>query len=205
MARITVEDCLENVDNRFQLVLVATKRARQLSRGAEAKLPWENDKPTVLALREIADGLVGPNVLDLGDEHGPLATDIRRTVLLHEVTHRLQFDATPWLDLFSTRIEVLLLQPPWEEEFTRTGDFESGDPYLLFQLIERIVVSQMEAGASEDDAHPFVGQLLTSGAILDEHYAEAVREAQGRAARGFIRLQPDPRPGPLHGDPAYVD
>lgn len=41
--------------------------------------------------------VVGPNVLDLADRHGPLATDIRRTVLLHEVTHRLQFDATPWL------------------------------------------------------------------------------------------------------------
>lgn len=69
MARITVEDCLQNVDNRFQLVLVATKRARQLSRGAEAKLAWENDKPTVLALREIADGLVGRDVLD--EQDGP--------------------------------------------------------------------------------------------------------------------------------------
>ena len=69
MARITVEDCLEHVDNRFQLVLVATKRARQLSRGAEAKLAWENDKPTVLALREIADGLVGRDVLD--EQDGP--------------------------------------------------------------------------------------------------------------------------------------
>jgi DNA-directed RNA polymerase subunit omega len=69
MARITVEDCLENVDNRFQLVLVATKRARQLSRGAEGKLPWENDKATVLALREIAEGLVGPDVLD--EQDGP--------------------------------------------------------------------------------------------------------------------------------------
>ena len=51
MARITVEDCLENVDNRFQLVLVAAKRARQLTLGAEASVPKEDDKPTVLALR----------------------------------------------------------------------------------------------------------------------------------------------------------
>ncbi len=64
MARVTVEDCLENLDNRFQLVLVATKRARQLANGREAMLEWENDKPTVLALREIADGLVGREVLD---------------------------------------------------------------------------------------------------------------------------------------------
>ena len=58
MARITVEDCLEHVDNRFDLVLLATKRARQLGNGVEPLLPWNNDKPTVVALREIADGLV---------------------------------------------------------------------------------------------------------------------------------------------------
>jgi len=58
MARVTVEDCLEHVDNRFDLVLLATKRARQLVRGVDPKVPWENDKPTVVALREIAEGLV---------------------------------------------------------------------------------------------------------------------------------------------------
>jgi DNA-directed RNA polymerase subunit omega len=58
MARITVEDCIEKVNNRFELVLLATKRARQIARGAPALLPEENDKPTVLALREIAEGFV---------------------------------------------------------------------------------------------------------------------------------------------------
>jgi len=58
MARITVEDCLEHVDNRFDLVLLATKRARQLNRGVEPLLPWENDRPTVMALREIAAGML---------------------------------------------------------------------------------------------------------------------------------------------------
>ena len=56
MARITVEDCLANVDNRFELVLTATKRARQIANGADALVAEENDKPTVIALREIADG-----------------------------------------------------------------------------------------------------------------------------------------------------
>ncbi|HEX6550739.1 MAG TPA: DNA-directed RNA polymerase subunit omega [Gammaproteobacteria bacterium] len=64
MARVTVEDCLDNVDNLFQLVLVATKRARQLSRGVEPTVAWENDKPTVVALREVAAGNVGPAILD---------------------------------------------------------------------------------------------------------------------------------------------
>jgi len=58
MARITVEDCLANVDNRFGLVLLASRRARQLVNGVDPLVPWENDKPTVVALREIADGLV---------------------------------------------------------------------------------------------------------------------------------------------------
>jgi DNA-directed RNA polymerase subunit omega len=58
MARVTVEDCMDYVDNRFDLVLLATKRARQLVNGVEPLLPWENDKPTVMALREIAEGLI---------------------------------------------------------------------------------------------------------------------------------------------------
>ena len=64
MARVTVEDCLNNVDNRFQLVLVATKRARQLSLGAQSYIEESTDKPTVLALREIADGYVTRDILD---------------------------------------------------------------------------------------------------------------------------------------------
>ncbi|RVU29720.1 MULTISPECIES: DNA-directed RNA polymerase subunit omega [Neptunomonas] len=65
MARVTVEDCLENVDNRFELVMVAAKRARQLATGGkDPKVDRENDKDTVVALREIADGLVDKTVLD---------------------------------------------------------------------------------------------------------------------------------------------
>lgn len=67
MARITVEDCLEVVDNRFELVMMAAKRARQLANGAEAHVDWENDKATVVALREIAEGHVGAAVLDEAD------------------------------------------------------------------------------------------------------------------------------------------
>jgi DNA-directed RNA polymerase subunit omega len=64
MARLTVEDCLDNVDNRFELVLIAAKRARQLSMGAEPLVALENDKPTVLALREIAENKIDKSVLD---------------------------------------------------------------------------------------------------------------------------------------------
>ncbi len=67
MARVTVEDCLEHVDNRFDLVLLATRRARQLASGVEPLVAWENDKPTVVALREIAEGLITREALDAAE------------------------------------------------------------------------------------------------------------------------------------------
>ncbi len=68
MARITVEDCLEKIPNLFQLVLVAAKRARQLANGAHAMVDWENDKVTVVALREIAEGHVNEEILTQRDK-----------------------------------------------------------------------------------------------------------------------------------------
>lgn len=67
MARVTVEDCLEHMDNRFQLVMVASKRARQLANGSDAHLEWEKDKPTVMALREIAEGYITRDILTESD------------------------------------------------------------------------------------------------------------------------------------------
>ncbi len=64
MARITVEDCLEHIENRFDLVLLAARRARQISQGADPLVPAENDKPTVIALREIADNLITSSTMD---------------------------------------------------------------------------------------------------------------------------------------------
>jgi DNA-directed RNA polymerase subunit omega len=75
MARVTVEDCLDNVVNRFELVMLATKRSRQLATGGkEPKVAWENDKPTVVALREIAAGLVNDEIVAQEDivEEEPL-------------------------------------------------------------------------------------------------------------------------------------
>lgn len=75
MARITVEDCLDHVDNRFELVLVGSKRARQIATmGKSPMVPEENDKPTVLALREIEEGYIDASILDEVDER-PAAVD----------------------------------------------------------------------------------------------------------------------------------
>lgn len=69
MARITVEDCLDHVDNRFELVMVSSKRARQIAmQGKEPLVPVENDKPTVIALREIELGLIDASILTQEDE-----------------------------------------------------------------------------------------------------------------------------------------
>lgn len=74
MARITVEDCLDNIGNIFEMVLVAAKRARRVAHGADPMVERENDKPTVIALREIAEGLVTPAILDEVDQ--PAAEDL---------------------------------------------------------------------------------------------------------------------------------
>lgn len=69
MARVTVEDCLDKVANRFELIMVASKRARQIANeGFEAHVEVDNDKPTVVALREIAEGHVNASILEKTDE-----------------------------------------------------------------------------------------------------------------------------------------
>ena len=68
MARITVEDCIEKIPNRFELVLAAAKRARQITRGSPLLVPYEKDKATVIALREIAVGMVDKSILEEAPE-----------------------------------------------------------------------------------------------------------------------------------------
>src|SRR5260221_7864719 len=95
MARITVEDCLQHVKNRFELVMVAAKRARQLMRGSvDPTVPWENDKATVVALREIATGHT-----DFSDAHEP-----------NNTSHQTTQSATP--------IAISEQSPDSEEELT---------------------------------------------------------------------------------------
>lgn len=90
MARITVEDCLDHVDNRFDLVLLATKRARQLANRVEPLLPAQNDKPTVIALREVAAGLIGPEALAKGDQEVDETTKALEQALAQQFATDLQ-------------------------------------------------------------------------------------------------------------------
>jgi DNA-directed RNA polymerase subunit omega len=92
MARITVEDCLNHVDNRFDLVLLATKRARQLAHGVEPLLPWQNDKPTVMALRELAAGVLGAESLAAAEQEQEDAAKALEQALAEELAANLQVD-----------------------------------------------------------------------------------------------------------------
>jgi DNA-directed RNA polymerase subunit omega len=83
MARITVEDCLNNIPNIFEMVLVAAKRARRVAHGADPMVELENDKPTVIALREIADGLVSPSILEEIEE--PVTEDLLAAESLEDI------------------------------------------------------------------------------------------------------------------------
>jgi len=75
MARVTVEDCLEHVDNRFELVLLGSRRARQIAQGKDALVEIENDKPTVVALREIAEGKISNAMMDAAEREPEEETD----------------------------------------------------------------------------------------------------------------------------------
>lgn len=89
MARVTVEDCIEVINNRFEMVLSAARRSRQLLNGAEPGLEWENDKPTVMALREISEGLVTKDVLDEAENLNVMS--IEETVAAEETESNLRF------------------------------------------------------------------------------------------------------------------
>jgi len=89
MARVTVEDCIEVINNRFEMVLSAARRSRQLLNGAEPGLEWENDKPTVMALREISAGLITKDVLDEAENLNVMS--IEETVAAEETENSLRF------------------------------------------------------------------------------------------------------------------
>ena len=113
MARVTVEDCLKNVKNRFELVIVAAQRARQLMRGKEPKVPWDNDKPTVVALREIAAGFT-----TIHNVHTTETQDESHTEILHIVKVEAEDDDTD-IEIEEIKIEI---KPESSDEATKPSE-----------------------------------------------------------------------------------
>ena len=140
MARITVEDCLEKVENRFHLVRVASKRARQLMLGKTPTLEWDNDKPTVVALREIASGNINEEMLDAATQAEKEEENFSQSEVDAELSELISADI-----LESTEASD---QEPSAEESTATAS-ESQESLISETLSDN--EPQAEAAVEEDD------------------------------------------------------
>ena len=140
MARITVEDCLEKVENRFHLVRVASKRARQLMLGKTPTLEWDNDKPTVVALREIASGNINEEMLDAATQAEKEEENFTQSEVDAELSELISAD-----NLESTEASD---QEPSAEESTATAS-ESQESLISETLSDN--EPQAEAAVEEDD------------------------------------------------------
>ena len=140
MARITVEDCLEKVENRFHLVRVASKRARQLMLGKTPTLEWDNDKPTVVALREIASGNINEEMLDAASQAEKEEENFSQSEVDAELSELISAD-----NLESTEASDQELSA---EESTATAS-ESQESLISETLSDN--EPQAEAAVEEDD------------------------------------------------------
>ncbi len=123
MARITVEDCLHNVENRFELVMVASKRARQIQTGGkEPMVPEDNDKPTVLALREIAADLVDASIL-IDTPHD----DIAHSSMISEDAERIARQSRHDISIEDAMGAELVAEESQEEEAQADTDGDSDE------------------------------------------------------------------------------
>jgi len=147
MARVTVEDCLDHVENRFKLVLLASKRARQLSMGTEPLVEWENDKPTVVALREIELGLVNEEMMEAAlakplDDDLPFDEDDLAAALHAEISRELTQSAPAGQITGQLSSRATTGKP--------VGSSQSSGISLSLGQISAPSVSQAEAPATEE-------------------------------------------------------
>ncbi len=123
MARVTVEDCIDKVENRFELVLLASHRARQISQGSQITVDRDNDKNPVVALREIADETLSP---------GDLKEDLIHSLQKHVEVDEPEQDAGALLSTAATRSEE-------EEDLPETVTFDQMSEEDLLAGIEGLV------------------------------------------------------------------
>ena len=174
MARVTVEDCLEHVENRFKLVLLASKRARQLSMGTEPLVEWENDKPTVVALREIEEGLVDEEMMEAAlaqpaEEEMPFDEDDLAAALHAEISRELT-QAAPEGQVASQQAESNSISSPFAASpFGSTPENSAPDnaapapqtepPSMESLLAQELAATSNESAASDLAAeNPFSAQ-----------------------------------------------
>jgi len=125
MARVTVEDCIDKVDNRFELVLLASHRARQISQGGQITISRDNDKNPVVALREIADETLSP---------GDLKEDLIHSLQKHVEVDEPEPDPERYLQAGATADETVA-----EDDQPESVSFGSMSEEELLAGIEGLV------------------------------------------------------------------
>jgi|GEM_PF-93289 len=162
MARVTVEDCLDFVENRFKLVLLASKRARQLSMGTEPLVEWENDKPTVVALREIEEGLVNEEMMEAAlaqpaEEEMPFDEDDLAAALHAEISRELtqpapEGQATPQ-SAAEQPANPFGVAPSTSTEQSATESSTTDSPLSMEELLAKELANSAEE--TPDNNNPF--------------------------------------------------
>jgi DNA-directed RNA polymerase subunit omega len=187
MARITVEDCLKKIDNQFDLVMTAAKRARRLANGADPLVELENDKPTVVALREIAEGLINEEILA-------------------EMTQ-------PEEDILSSEeAEELLASTPMPG---MEGTSITASPVLQGSLARQPAVKETPAAPESEPEAPAAPTIdeemaaLLAGTALPEPEASAeptpLETAPAETEDGPAAIEPDPAPAETEDGPAAIE
>jgi len=156
MARITVEDCLEHIDNQFDLVLLAAKRARRIANGADPLVEAENDKPTVIALREIAEGLINEEILEnmAQPEEDILSSEQAEELLAN--TPLPSIDAIAEAVVTATPVQSFseAASEPVQSFSEAASETEPGAPLPGFQEVSAEEVSPPEASAPAEAPVP---------------------------------------------------
>jgi len=165
MARVTVEDCLEHVENRFKLVLLASKRARQLSMGTEPLVEWENDKTTVVALREIELGLVNEEMME--------------AALAQPIEDDLPFDEDDLAAALHAEISRELSQPTPEGKIASLPEEQPANPFASSLAAPEL--SQVAPPAAADEI-PSMEELLAKELAASSDDANASSNPFGEMA-----------------------
>ncbi len=177
MARVTVEDCLDHVENRFKLVLLASKRARQLSMGTEPLVEWENDKPTVVALREIEEGLVDEEMME--------------AALAQPAEEEMPFDEDDLAAALHAEISRELTQPAPEGQIASQQSDASNNPFSSSPLGATSNSAATESEATQPQAEP-----SSMESLLAQELAASSNDAPSSepAAESPFSAQPTEKP-----------
>ena len=161
MARVTVEDCLDHVENRFKLVLLASKRARQLSMGTEPLVEWQNDKPTVVALREIEEGLVNEEMME--------------AALAQPIEEDLPFDEDDLAAALHAEISRELTQPAPEAQIASQQSEQLANPFSSSSGTPDVGTQTAEASVSQAEA-PTAEETLSMEDLLAKELAASTSD-----------------------------